>query len=457
MLMCSECGAHVEDNVLACVICGSNLTVPADNAGDTPTSIGMVTETEVQSVLAEAPAVDRGATDTGSTTVDNEATTTDDSDLIYTSDELDLEWITDSDVANPEEAIAPETAVDPEPEPVVARATAQVDDLPASESVPEIPPVESVAPALPVSPAENLRSELTEPLEMPGLDALREVVSTAEPGSAAMTANFGTEVVSVSDGHMGKGLIRPQVVAVESDGYHFRYDEPKTNVVKMEQTPEQTVEFRVTGEQMEKLKAEQFPMEVEAVVDTPPETDPSLAEALLADSAVDADTGEAPEVAETVAVPPLDDAIFEPVVVNLDELLEGSPEPMGEAGSEPERESEIELIEELEPENETPLPEPELTLEPQSTPEPLPVMLWDAKPKFEITSKTVSVFGHYGQVAERLDLNQVRRIALERSFWGLLFGFSTLKFFTANPAEPALVIKGVKRAGEIRALIDNYL
>ncbi len=521
MPMCSECGAHVEDNVLACVICGSNLTVPADNAVDTLTSTAKVAAAEVQSEIAEDPAVDLrvtaavpvqvdadGETESSKSTPNAENDTDDPSiDLVYSGDDLDLEWLTDPDefesipesnVANQAEATTLESTVDAaesepvmtnaegsaatefvgmepvpasepvtsEAEPVVAETTVQGDNrlapacaVPEPQSAESEQPAEELVAPEPSVPTEEAQNpEPTEALELPGLDALREVVSTAESGSATMTSNFGTEVVSVSDGHMGKGLIKPQVVAVESDGYHFRYDEPKASVIKMEQTSEQAVEFRVTGEQMEKLKAEQTSTEVEASVDVQSETEQPLAEELLVDAAISVQTAETTEVADVATI---GDTIIEPLV-DSDALMEAPPEPLpqapaGEIGPELEIELEVELVEELEPENEMPLPEPELILEPEQTPEPLPVMLWDAKPKFEITSKNVAVFGHYGQVAERLDLSQVRRVALERSFWGMLFGVSTLKFYTANPAEPALVIKGVKRAGEIRALIDNYL
>ena len=327
-------------------------------------------------------------------------------------------------------------------------------------------PGKNASPA-PATPAPSSLADETK-LGRAGTAADSQVLEFAtqlEVGSASETDSSGHApgaTVERGDGenpgHLGKGLIKPQVVAVEQDGYHFRYDEPKLNFLKVDNAQDKVVEFRVSSEDMERLK------EAKAPEAAPPAEPVSLGAAendaeLSAAPAVQAGTWVSEEFGEQITEPANPEQ----------EPADADPAELGkELLADEIRETEAELISEsidlsaADPESlpDTELPEPELVVEVE------PETIWtgvrthlgfSSKDSYRLTNREIRSLGAYGQTLGAVDLATVTAVRLEQPLLGRLFGVGDVLVFARNEVKPALIVKSVKEPDRVRRLLEKFI
>lgn len=86
------------------------------------------------------------------------------------------------------------------------------------------------------------------PLDVPaGVDVSMSSINPAEDKKVDIA-------YSQADGHLGRGIIKPQKVELSVDGVHFKYDTPAHDFFKAEPIREKPREYRVTDSDMMEFK-----------------------------------------------------------------------------------------------------------------------------------------------------------------------------------------------------------
>ncbi len=289
-------------------------------------------------------------------------------------------------------------------------------------------------------------------------EMVEEVAAEQETGSRTATnVSFEPDpAVFQIDGHLGKGLVKPQQVEVEPDGYHFKYDQPKTSFSRKEPV-QKVVEFRVTQEDMER-QAQQ-----ETEQSQPPLDEAETAKVAAGAPTVDerrqvapAETGEELHEIELEAEAEPTANLTEPVNETESELNEA---PLQAESPEEEAQPE-EPVAELpaEPLDAEPLPEPELEL-----PSPAEV-IWTGKQtgiltknRYEITNRSVYSLGVYGQKVVEVELDAITAVKRSQSLLGQLLGTGDVAIYGSNSKNPLLVLSGVKHPAKITRLLEDLI
>lgn len=294
-----------------------------------------------------------------------------------------------------------------------------------------------------------------------------EVGSASETGSreGSAAAERGFDDVP---GHLGKGLIKPQVKALEPDGYHFRYDEPKLNFVKTDYLQEKTAEFRVSGEDMEKLKEIKALETDQSSVPSPEDTEVKETGPELSETPGSGGAGavSATEMQDNVGETELPIA---PGTVTPESGSQSEAENIGETEAETISAENAEAVTpdltpaaegELGPAENEILPEPELVVEPEAE------TLWTgvrtrygfaSKDGYRITNREIRALGSYGQTLDTVEISAVTAVRAERPFPGRLFGVGDVQIYTRNAVTPVLTLKSVKEPAKVQRLLEELI
>lgn len=294
------------------------------------------------------------------------------------------------------------------------------------------------------------------------LEMVEEVAAEQETESRAATdVSFEPDpAVFQIDGHLGKGLVKPQQVELEPDGYHFKYDQPKTSFARKEPV-QKVVEFRVTQEDMERQARQ------EAEQSQPPIEAETLAEAVEVAAGAPVAADERAQVAPAKMVAELHEIEVETETEPTAELTEPVIETESESNEAPveaeppeEAAQPEEPVAELSPEPlaEEPLPEPELEL-----PSP-PEVIWTGKQtgiltknRYEITNQSVYSLGIYGQKVVEVELEAITAVKRSQSLLGQLLGSGDVAIYGPNSQNPLLVLSGVKHPAKITRLLEDLI
>jgi hypothetical protein len=237
----------------------------------------------------------------------------------------------------------------------------------------------------------------------------------------------------IDGSQLGKGLIKPNSVVLESDGSHFKYDQPSRNLTKAGPLKDKVVEFRLTCPDPE--SKEQNEMNDSAPVFIPP------VEALDTTP-----TGESDDEIEVEEISPERD----------EQSLDSSLWIAGEITAD--LASNANLEDESIPVSKLPEPELEATKEIE--------VLWEdsgrwlgipAAKHYRITNHSLQIIDRSLRRFSEVDLSLISDVKLQQSWFGKLFGTGALLISVENLPGSQLALTGVRNPGKVHLLLEELI
>ncbi len=241
--------------------------------------------------------------------------------------------------------------------------------------------------------------------------------------------------------HIGKGLIKPNLVEQDLEGFHFKYDKPLSNFVKAETYKDKVVEFRVTcpdTETEESGKKNEPASIIQPLVEGSepvlgqqmPEMNPKTESigSSIVNNRVEPSTDENEWIAGEISGDAIDG-------INLE--LESTGKPI--------------------------LPEPEL----KTTDETEEVeVLWEDTQKwlgislskqYRITNRSLQIIDGANRRFSEVDISLISDVQLQQSWLGKLFGIGTLVISVSNLPGSKLLLTGLRNPERVLHLLEELL
>ena len=234
------------------------------------------------------------------------------------------------------------------------------------------------------------------------------------------------------DGHLGKGIIKPQKIELETDGVHFKYDTPSHNFIKAEPIKEKPQEYRVTSSDMESNTMEDVFKNKESL----------LAELL-------------PPIRDNVEVSTEDKTLEDIPVGEEEPVPDGLTNELLLLMNEPGTRTESIAMETL---TELTLPETELKASNDSA------IIWEGAQTwlkiplnnvYRVTNRSLIIVGKYNNKLLEVSLALITGVALRQSWFAKIFGVGDLLIAIPDFSAPKVVLKGIAKPAKVKQLLED--
>jgi hypothetical protein len=281
----------------------------------------------------------------------------------------------------------------------------------------ETPSVGLLKPETEVTANFQADDAVVETIEILGLGASSEMLPDPNIDSALFHP----------DGHLGKGIIKPQKVELESDGVHFKYDTPSHSFIKTEPVKEKPREYRVTSSDMESNTAddvyiakgpviEELAPPIQENTDVVPETIPAWEEELVPNILADEDISLITEP-ETILEPVVVEPITEPTIPESEQKDNSEPGIIWEAGQ-----------------------------------------TWFGIPRsniYRVTGRSLIILGKYNNKLLEVSLVLITGVTLRQSWFAKLFGVGDLLITVPSFPAPKVVLRGISQPIKVKQILEN--
>jgi hypothetical protein len=239
---------------------------------------------------------------------------------------------------------------------------------------------------------------------------------------------------SQTEGHLGKGIIKPQKVELATDGIHFKYDTPSHNFIKAEPVKERPREYRVTSSDMELKTFEDVITKQEPLKELLPPIKENENEVREEPSLV-----EIPEEQEELEMDRPE----------IDIPLENESEIITETVV-------LELI------TEPVLPEPELPTSNETDNN----IIWEATQTwlkiplgniYRLTQHSLVILGKNNNKLLDVNLSLITEVSVRQSWLGKLLGVGDLLISIPQFAAPKVVLGGISEPNKAKQLFEKWM
>lgn len=293
------------------------------------------------------------------------------------------------------------------------------------------PEIETTSAANIIGPQYTGKTDPDENPAMPPLDAPAGVNVSMSGINPAEDKKVDI-AYSQADGHLGKGIIKPQKVESSVDGVHFKYDTPAHDFVKAEPIREKPREYRVTDSDMEfkTIDGINTAKDDEASI-------PSVQEKAEAVAKV-----ESPLVPAVSQEEPIHDHI-----AAEDDLLENET---------------VKLPEPVIPDF---IAEPELVGPETAIPKDT-VVIWEAGQTlftiplgniYRVTGRSLIVCDKFDNRLLEVSLALITGVSVRQSWLAKLFGVGNLLISLTEFSAPKLVLNGIKEPVKAKQVIEGLI